>query len=175
MLKSSALIGYCKPRNHQRNSVLRLMLKLSEHICYCWLRNRWRKLSRCRPRNHQRNPVLRLTLKSSVPMGYYWFRNRWWKSSCYRPKNCQRNPVLRLTLKSSERSKSLSIQKSSVTIWVNSSFAFLLKLCIRFMLCFSPLYHFIVVTWTNIDHKHFQILSQGHQQCTTKSQHAYCF
>jgi hypothetical protein len=53
------------------------MLKSSAHIDFCWLRNRWWKMTRCRRRNHHRNGALQLTLKSSAHLDYFWLRNRW--------------------------------------------------------------------------------------------------
>jgi hypothetical protein len=78
MWKSSARTAYCwlkhcwwksslcRPRNHQRNTFLRLTVKSSVCIAYTWLKNHWRTLSRYQPRNHQRDIFLRLTLKSSA-------------------------------------------------------------------------------------------------------------
>ena len=46
--------------------VLRLTLKSSLYMDYCWLRNRSRKLGPSDPKNHPRSLVVRLTLTSSV-------------------------------------------------------------------------------------------------------------
>jgi hypothetical protein len=89
------------PKNHPISPVLRLTLTSSAHIDYCWLRNRWQKLSPCCPKNHPQNPLLRLTLKSSTHIDYCWLRNRWWKLGPCGPKNHPRCPVLRLTLTAS--------------------------------------------------------------------------
>jgi hypothetical protein len=45
LLTHKPLTKSLRPRNHQRDPVLRLMLKSSAYINYCWLRNRWRKQS----------------------------------------------------------------------------------------------------------------------------------
>jgi hypothetical protein len=88
------------PKIHPQNAVLRLTLKSSLYVDYCWLRNRWRKRG---PGTQKSStiPVLRLTLTSSAQIKYSWQTNRWLKLSPCRTKNHSRNPVLRLTLKSS--------------------------------------------------------------------------
>jgi hypothetical protein len=52
--KSLMKIESCRLRNRHHSPVLRLTLKSSAHIGYCWLRNYWQKRSRCRLKNHQR-------------------------------------------------------------------------------------------------------------------------
>jgi hypothetical protein len=89
------------PKNHPRKPVLRLTLKSSLYMDYCWLRNRWRKLGPPDPKNNPRRPVLRLTLTSSAQINYNWQTNPWWKLSPCCTKNQPPKPILRLTLKSS--------------------------------------------------------------------------
>jgi hypothetical protein len=96
----------CWPKKKNPNPILRLMLKSSAHIYYCWLRNSWKKLSPCWPKNHPRNPDLCLTLTSSEHIEYCWRRNCWQKLNRCRPRNHLRNLVLRQTLKSSSEPSS---------------------------------------------------------------------
>ena len=71
----------------------RLLQKSSKHIDYCWLRNRWWKLSPCGPKKHPQNPVQHLTLKSSVHINYCWLWNCWQKLSPSEPRNHPPHPV----------------------------------------------------------------------------------
>jgi len=66
--------------------VLRLTLKSTLYMDYCWLRNRWGKLGPADPKNHPRSLVVRLTLTSSAKINYSWQTNRWWKLSPCVPK-----------------------------------------------------------------------------------------
>jgi len=86
------------PKFILQNAFLRLTLRSSMYIDYCWFRNCWRKLGPSDPKNHRRSPVLRLTLTCSAQINYSWQTNRWWKLSPWCPKNHPRNPVLPLTL-----------------------------------------------------------------------------
>jgi hypothetical protein len=71
----------CCPKIHPRNVVLRLTLKSSMYIDYCWLRNRWRKLGPPDQKNHPWSPVLWLTLTSSAQINNSWQTNPGWKLS----------------------------------------------------------------------------------------------